>query len=118
HRSAQETLQESTFAAVSLGFRKSEAEAWYGLLPLAGFYQASTPSTLAECANGLFWMVLPLLAAMNGLFTLVASEQDRGAHTNAVPTIAACYAVSSLYMQDAIYLYFSAGLSLTSVLWW
>jgi hypothetical protein len=118
HRSGQETLQESMFAAVSLGFRKSDAQPWYGLLPLAGFYQASTPSTLGDVANGLFWIVLPLLAAMNGLFTLVASEQDRGAGTNAVPTISACYAVSSLYMQDAIYLYFSAGLSLTSVFWW
>jgi len=118
HRSGQETLQESMFTALSLGFRTSVAQPWYGLLPLAGLYQASMPSTLADVANGLFWTALPLLAAINGLFTLLISEKDRRANTNALPTLSAFYAVSSLYMQDAIYLYFSAGLSLTSVLWW
>ena len=117
HNSWHQTLTNSVFAALSLGVRSTEAPSWYGLLALAGFFQTLTPSTPVEFVNGLFWTVLPLLAAINGVLVLTAA-QERNPQMNALPILSAFYAVSSLYMQDAIYLFFSAGLSLTAILWW
>jgi hypothetical protein len=117
HNSWHQTLTNSVFAALSLGVRSTEAPSWYALLALAGFFQTLTPSTPVEFVNGLFWTVLPLLAAINGVLVLTAA-QERNPQMNALPILSAFYAVSSLYMQDAIYLFFSAGLSLTAILWW
>jgi len=117
HNSWHETLTDSVFAALSLGVRSADAQSWYGLLAVAGLVQLLTPSTPVEFANGLFWLVLPLLAAINGVLMLTAANEQRG-EMNSLPILSAFYAVSSLYMQDAIYLFFSAGLSLTAVLWW
>jgi hypothetical protein len=117
HNSWYDTLHDSVFAAMSLGIRSAEAQPWYAVLSLAGLFQTVAPSRPADVANGFFWTVLPLLAAINGVFTLT-SGQNRSAGMNPLPTLAAFYAVSSLYMQDAIYLFFTAGLSLTAVLWW
>ena len=117
HGSWRETLTDSLFAALSLGARSTDAQPWYGLLALAGVFQALTPSTPVEFVNGVFWIVLPLLAAINGVLTLTAA-QSRNTGTNALPILSAFYAVSTLYMQDAIYLFFSAGLNLAAVLWW
>jgi len=117
HNSWHQTLTNSVFAALLLGVRSTEAPSWYALLALAGFFQTLTPSTPVEFVNGLFWTVLPLLAAINGVLVLTAA-QERNPQMNALPILSAFYAVSSLYMQDAIYLFFSAGLSLTAILWW
>ena len=117
HGSWHETWTDSLLAALSLGARSTDAPAWYGFLALAGLFQALTPSTPVEFVNGVFWAVLPLLAAINGVLTLTAA-QNRNAETDALPILSAFYAVSTLYMQDTIYLFFSAGLSLAAVLWW
>jgi hypothetical protein len=117
HSSWRDTLTDSVFAALSLGVRSTEAQSWYGLLALAGLFQALTPSTPIEFVNGVFWAVLPLLAAINGVLILTAA-QDRHTEMNALPILSAFYAVSSLYMQNAIYLFFSAGMSLAAILWW
>jgi hypothetical protein len=117
HGSWRETLNDSVFAALSLGVRSADAQSWYALLAAAGLFQLLTPSTPVEFANGVFWAVLPLLAAINGVLILTAAK-DRNSERSSLPILSAFYAVSSLYMQDAIYLFFSAGLSLTAVLWW
>ena len=112
----QQTFEESVLAALSLGVRDDQAQPWYAVLSLAGLHLAVTPSTPGDVANGLFWMVLPLAATVNGLF-IMRSRTDR--HTaHPLPTVSAFYAVSSLYMQNAIYLFFTVGLSLAAVLWW
>jgi hypothetical protein len=117
HNSWHETLTNSVFAALSLGVRSTDAPSWYCFLALAALLQALTPSTPVEFVNGVFWAVLPLLAAINGVLLFTAAR-DRNTEMNALPVLAAFYAVSSLYMQDVIYLFFGAGLSLTAVLWW
>ncbi len=117
HGSCRETLSDSVFAALSLGVRSTDAQPWYGVLALAGLFEALTPSTPTEFVNGVFWVVVPLLAAINGVLTLTAG-QDRNTEIHALPILSAFYAVSTLYLQDAIYLFFSAGLSLAAVLWW
>jgi hypothetical protein len=116
HGSTKETVRESLFSALSLGVRNAEAQSWYALTPLVALYQVLTPSTVADVANGLFWTVLPLLAAANGLFILTSNEGRRSLY--ALPTATAFYGVCSLYMQDVIYLFFSAGVSMASILWW
>ena len=117
HSSWRETLTDSVLAALSLGVRSTDAPSWYGSLALAGLFQALAPSTPVDFVNGVFWVVLPLLAAINGVLVLTAA-QERNAEMNALPILSSFYAVSSLYMQDVIYLFFSAGLSLAAVLWW
>lgn len=116
HGSTKETVRESLFSALSLGVRNAEAQSWYALTPLVALYQVFAPSTPADVANGLFWTALPLLAAFNGLFILTSNEGRRSLY--ALPTVSAFYGISSLYMQDVIYLFFSAGVSMASILWW
>jgi len=116
HGSWRETFHETIFAAVSFGVRKTEAQAWYGALSLAGLYQAMTPATLGDVVNGLFWGTLPLLAGINGLFTLLSHEEPTDGRS--LPIVSAFYAMSALFMQNYIYLFFSAGLSLGAALWW
>ena len=89
---------------------------WYGALPVAGLHQALTAFDLSKSLNGIYWTVLPLLAATNGLLVLrrLGTPGDRS--TLALPVLAAFYGLVSLFMQDAIYLHFTAGLSLVAVL--
>jgi hypothetical protein len=56
-----------------------------------------------------------LLALLNGV--LAVTQRRAGHEPDALPIVAAFYALVVLYMQDAIYLYFTAGLSLTAVFW-
>ena len=113
----RETLHETVFAALSFGVRTAEAQPWYSMLSLGALYQAATFSTPGDVVNGLFWAILPVVAGINGLFTVLSREKWNG-HGAALPTVAAFYALSSLFMQNAIYLFFTAGLSLAGVLWW
>jgi hypothetical protein len=90
--------------------------AWYGALPIAGLYQAVTASAPTDVPGGLYWTALPLLALVNGV---MAFARRRAGHRepDPLPVVAAFYALAVLYMQNAIYLYFTAGLSLTAVFW-
>lgn len=70
---------------------------------------------MAPVANALFWLVLMVLPAINGLIAL-KSLTSRGT-LHPLPFIAAFYAAVSLYNQIPIYLLFSSGLSVVALLW-
>ncbi len=77
----------------------------------------TTPSVPA-ILNGFYWVTLPLLAAVNGF--VVLRRIGRAGSTAALPvmpTLAVFYAVVSVHFQIPVYLYYSAGLSLASLLW-
>ena len=40
---------------------------WYGVLPIMGAYQAISSFDIVRILNGLYWVVLPLLSAVNGV---------------------------------------------------
>ena len=87
---------------------------------LLGFSLASLlqPGSLQGVINNVFWIVLILLTMVNGYLTLVSLNTGR--HSKAfhpLPVLAVFYSLVSLHFQIPIYLFFSIGLTLTSVLW-
>jgi len=80
--------------------------------------QMVTSPSVPAVLNGFYWVTLPLLAAVNGF--LVLRRIGRAGSTAALPvmpTLAVFYAVVSVHFQIPVYLYYSAGLSLASLLW-
>jgi hypothetical protein len=90
---------------------------WYGVLPLAGFYQAVSSFDAVRVANGLYWTVLPALSAVNGALLLRALRNRVDPKTLALPMIAVFYAMVALLFEGPLYLYYTVGLSLISALW-
>ena len=87
---------------------------------LLGFSLASLlqPASLQGVINNLFWIVLILLPMANGYMVLVYLFSGR--HSKALhplPILAVFYSLVSLHFQIPIYLFFSIGLTLISVLW-
>ncbi len=73
----------------------------------------SVPSLL----NGLYWMALPLLAVANGFIVWRLLERHVNNAAAALPVMALFYALVSVHFQIPVYLYYTAGLSLASLLW-
>jgi len=90
---------------------------WYGVLPLAGFYQATSSFDVVRIANGLYWTLLPAIFAINGVLVLRALKRGADVKTLALPLISVFYAVVSVQYEGPLYLYYAVGLSLISVLW-
>jgi hypothetical protein len=90
---------------------------WYGVLPLAAFYQTMTASSPVQFVNGLYWMALPSLSLVNGVLVLRQLRSGEDVRDLVLPVLASFYALVSLYFEGPLYLYYSVGLSLVSVLW-
>jgi hypothetical protein len=93
------------------------AQPWFAALTAAAVVQTVRSLALDGIANGFYWTVLPLLAALNGVMTIRAMRRDVDSSELTLPVLAAFYALVVLHMQNPIYLYFTVGLSLTAVLW-
>ncbi len=90
---------------------------WFAALTLAAVVQVVRSLDPLRIANGLYWIVLTLLAAVNGVMTIRALRREHDAAALTIPVLAAFYALIVLHMQNPIYLYFTVGLTLTAVLW-
>jgi hypothetical protein len=90
---------------------------WYGVLPLAGFYQATSSLDPVRVVNGLYWTALPVVSALNGVLALRALRNRVDTRTLALPVIAVFYGVVAVQYEGPLYLYYIVGLSLISVLW-
>jgi hypothetical protein len=90
---------------------------WYGALPIVGAYQALSSFDPVKIANGLYWVVLPLLSAVNGLQILRALRTNVRAGELVLPVLGSFYGLVALLLQGPLYLYYTAGLSLASVAW-
>jgi hypothetical protein len=90
---------------------------WYGVLPLAGFYQAVTSFDIVHVINGLYWTVLPAISALNGILLLSSLRNGVDARSLALPLIAAFFAMVALLFEGPLYLYYTVGLSVISTLW-
>jgi hypothetical protein len=87
---------------------------------LLGFSLASLlqPASLHGLINNVFWVVLILLTMVNGYLTLVSLNAKRGSKAlHPLPILAVFYSLVSLHFQIPIYLFFSIGLTLVSILW-
>ena len=92
-------------------------QGWYALLPLAGLYQALTSFDLVLLANGLYWTALPTLSAVNGVIVLARMRRRESPRELILPVLASFFALTALLFEGPLYLYYTAGLSLVSVLW-
>jgi hypothetical protein len=90
---------------------------WYGVLPLAAFFQAMSAKDPIQFMNGVYWVVLPALSLLNGFLLLQQMRARVDVRELALPMLAVFYALVSLYFEGPLYLYYSAGLSLISILW-
>lgn len=120
HGSLHEWLKDTlldVFQVTSLAYLKDPS---YQYLFWGGMYQGvkSWPSVYG-ISNGLFWISLPLLSLVNGVFTVFALKQNgkNNAGQLIFPIFACFNALVSLYTQNHLYLYYSVGLSLLGWLW-
>jgi hypothetical protein len=90
---------------------------WYGALPIAALYQVISSHDAAKVVNGLYWAVLPVLSAVNGIVILRQLRKEVLPSELALPILAAFYAFVSLYLEGALYLYYSVGLTFLAVIW-
>ena len=89
---------------VAFGETKLEffGKGWYGLLPLAAFYQVVTSFDPVKIVNGLYWLVLPLLPAANGIVALSRLRRNPDVARARVPILAAFFALVALYLEGPL----------------
>ena len=89
----------------------------YWMLPLGGIIQFGDSPGLFNLLNALYFLTVPLFAALNG-FLLLLAVRRRTLHISlALPILAAFYGLISLFIQVPIYLHFSSILSIAGSLW-
>jgi hypothetical protein len=68
--------------------------------------------------NGIYWIILPLLALVVGIVTVRAFHRDRTwSGIGSLPLIAVFYAQVALLQQIPIYLYYSLPLTFAALIW-
>jgi hypothetical protein len=90
---------------------------WYAALAVTAADQAVRSFDVMKILNGVYWVVLTMLGAANGILAFRALRRNEDASELVLPIVAAFFSLVSLFMQNPIYLYFTAGLTLTAVLW-
>jgi hypothetical protein len=118
HGSLGNWFSDTVIAAVAFsdtGFISSSQYANLLAFSLASLLQPTSPH---GAINNLFWIVLILLTMANG-YMLMASlfAGRRSKALQPLPLLAVFYSLVSLHFQIPIYLFFSIGLTLASVLW-
>jgi hypothetical protein len=118
HASFSAWVNDAVFGAVGfIQLPLPDGGSWYAVLPIAALYQALSSLSLLAIANGLYWSILPILAAANGILTIGRLRRASTTDDFTLPIIASFYGLVAMFMEDAIYLYFTAGMSLAAVLW-
>jgi len=72
---------------------------------------------LTSLLNAIYFLVLPLFAALNGFVLLLAARRRTLTISLALPVLAAFYGLVSLFSQIPVYLYLTAILSISGSLW-
>jgi hypothetical protein len=89
----------------------------FGALIVHAVRQISIDVDAPTLVNGLYWTALPLLATINGIALIWLLSRSRREAAAPLPILAVFYAVVSVHFQIPVYLYYTAGLSLASLLW-
>jgi hypothetical protein len=91
----------------------------YGMFVKAGLAQAAKSQNVSDLLNGVFWMILPLLALAHGLLMLRAlfRAEDMTLARHPLPFLALFYALVSVHFQVSLYLFYSVPLTLCGILW-
>jgi hypothetical protein len=74
--------------------------------------------SFATVVNGVYWIILPLIASVVGVASLLAFHRSREWSTiGSLPIVAVFYAQVALLQQIPIYLFYSLPLSFAALLW-
>ncbi len=95
-------------------------ETWssYALYQIGGALQIYRHQGFRLPINGLYWFLLPLLSFLNGLLVfLILLKRKALSSQEALHMMTVFYSIVSYTLQIPIYLYYSASLSLISLLW-
>ncbi len=115
HGSLSAWIDDTVFASINLATLPFFDRARLILLPVAGLLSIAQATDIAAVVNGTYWMVLPMLAAVNGWLLLRALR--RRSELPILPTVAAFYSLVTLHLAGAVYLSYTVGLTMTAVLW-
>lgn len=95
-------------------------ESWssFAIYQIGGALQVIRHQSLSLVLNGIYWFFLPLLSFLNGalIFTALLNRKKLSGK-DILPLMAVFYSIVSYTLQIPIYLYYSATLSLISLLW-
>lgn len=119
HNSLGPWLNDSVISAFSLTKLRFMDQQIYSKLATAGFTQLFRAGSIGEFLNGFYWLVVPLLAFLNGIAVLhtLSRRSELRPKSYTLPILAVFYAVVSVHFQIPIYLYYTASLSVASLLW-
>ena len=91
----------------------------YGVYLLGGLLQILKHETATKAVNGTYWLLLPLVPAVQGLLAIrsfAGADSDRPA-LHPLPFLAVFYALVSVHYQHHHFLYYTVGLSMAALLW-
>ena len=91
----------------------------YSFYFIGGGYDLIVHENISSVLNGFYWLALPLLASVNGLFLLshlrsLGSDKPLEA---AIPFLAVFYSLVSPFNPNVLYLWLTVGFSLSGILW-
>ena len=89
----------------------------YRELMAIGLRLVTAPAGLADVVNGLYWIVLPLVPAANGLCLLARLVRRPRDPVPALPLVATFYALVCLRYQIPVYLAYTVPLATAGWLW-
>jgi len=91
----------------------------YQYLLWGGVFQMSeSHGDMYRLLNGLYWVLLPYIHLCNGVITFFALKKNvQALQKMYLPLIACFYSLVALLSQHQLYLYYTVGLSLLSLIW-
>jgi hypothetical protein len=120
HGSVAAWFNDTFVAAVALTELPFFDRARYVNLLVLALARILSPSGVTGFANGVYWIVLLMLAlacAMLTLRDLLRNGRRSGMRAYALPVIGSFHAIVSVHYQIPIYLMYSVALSLVGLLW-
>ncbi|HET6891629.1 MAG TPA: hypothetical protein VFH31_11035, partial [Pyrinomonadaceae bacterium] len=119
HNSLSPWLSDSLISSFNLTKLQFMDQQLYRKLVAGGFFQLFRARSIEDFLNGFYWLLLPFLAFLNGIAVLRALSRDSDLRRTkyALPILAIFYALVSVHFQIPIYLYYTASLSVASLLW-
>lgn len=116
HGTVLSWLDDTVGGALALGSMPFTQRPFYAAMTLLSLQQILTVETVARVLNGILWLGLLTVPAVNGIAALRATGGEREA-PHPLLFMAVFYALVSTFHQLPLYLMTSSGLSLAALLW-
>lgn len=110
-------IDDNIFRAIGVLNWQYTKEVQYWMMPFAGVLQFQEHPELTSLMNAVYFLILPLFAALNGFLLVLAIRRRTLTMSLALPVLAAFYGLVSLFNQIPTYLYLTSILSIAGSLW-